>query len=30
VSFASALPRLFVGLTRGGSLAGLFTYVVLT
>jgi len=30
VTFASALPRLFVGLTQDGSLAGLFTYVVLT
>ena len=26
----SVYPRLFLGLTRGGSLAGLFTSVVLT
>jgi hypothetical protein len=30
VSFPSSLPRLFLGLTRRGSLAGLFTYAVLT
>jgi hypothetical protein len=29
-SMPSAYPRLFLGLTRGGSLAGLFGHVVLT